>query len=145
MFTRACWGFCPLQQYTAYLIQCVFHFVQFTAYFVQCVVQDILKSDKDYRVRTNAIRALQGYSFEKSKPLFLSALNDENVNVAIAATEVIKSNVTSQSADWIKSVTPKMNWRVRTNLYEAALSFDSNNARIEEVKKSYRISTNEYE
>lgn len=109
------------------------------------VLQGILNSDKDYRVRTNAIRALQGYSFEKSKPLFLSVLSDENVNVAIAASEVIKSNAASQSEDWMKSVTPKMNWRVRANLFEAALSVDSNNARIEEVKKSYRISTNEYE
>lgn len=109
------------------------------------VLQNILKLDKDYRVRTNVIKVLQIYPLEKSKPLFLSALNDENVNVAIAASEVIKINATSQSEDWMELATPKMNWRVSAKLYEAALSFASNSARIEEVKKNYKISTNEYE
>ncbi len=109
------------------------------------VLQDVLKSDKDYRVRTNAIRALQVYPLEKSKPLFLFALNDENVNVTIATSEVIKSIVTSQAENWTILIRPEMNWRVRANLYEAAFSFNSNNAQVEEVKKSYAISTNEYE
>ncbi len=109
------------------------------------VLQVTLKSDIDYRVRTNAIRALQVYPFEKSKHLFLFALNDKDVNVAVAASEAIKNNVSEDSEDWIKRITPKMNWRVRANLYEAALSFDFNNTRSEEVKKSYAISTNEYE
>jgi cyclophilin family peptidyl-prolyl cis-trans isomerase/HEAT repeat protein len=108
-------------------------------------LQDILKSDKDYRVRVNVIRALQVYPIAKSKPLFILALKDENVSVAIAASEVIKSNPVNQSEDWTKLVTQKMNWRVRANLYEAALSSDTNNELIEKVKKSYSISTNEYE
>lgn len=108
-------------------------------------LQDILKSDKDYRVRSNAIRALQAYPFEKSKPLLLSALNDSDVNVAIAAAEVIKNNTSDQSENWMKQITPNMNWRVKANLYEAALSFDSEMIRMDAIKKIYATSSNEYE
>lgn len=107
-------------------------------------LQNILKSDSDYRVRVNAIRALQGYPFEKAKPVFLLALNDKNVNVAIAASEVIK-NIPDQSEDWTKKITPTMNWRVRSNLYEAALLVHVDDELMEEVKKNYAASSNEYE
>jgi len=108
-------------------------------------LSDILRSDRDHRVRINAIKALHVYPPEKSKDLFLLALKDKDVNVAIAASEVIKSNVNGNSEDWMKTVSPKMNWRVRANLYEATLSIDTDNTLIDEVKKNYGISANEYE
>ena len=51
----------------------------------------LVKNDPDYRVRVNAIRALQDYPFHQTKKILLEALRDSNINVGIAASETIKS------------------------------------------------------
>jgi HEAT repeat protein len=53
------------------------------------IVRRILKNESDYRVRVSAVRALRLFAFKKIQPDLIYALADSNINVAIAASELI--------------------------------------------------------
>ena len=55
-------------------------------------LSNIAQSDPDYRVRLSAIRAMGGLEFSQIKPAILAALQDKNVNTAVAASEFIQAN-----------------------------------------------------
>jgi cyclophilin family peptidyl-prolyl cis-trans isomerase/HEAT repeat protein len=109
-------------------------------------LERIYKSDKDYRVRVNAIRAMRAFPFEQTKDQLLKALNDKNLNVGIEASEVIKATITESF--WIElanRVTDIKNWRIQANLYEAILKVKENKSIIDEIKQAYEQSANPYQ
>ncbi len=109
-------------------------------------LRQIITSEDDYRVRTNAIRALNGRTFSKTKDLLLSAIRDKNPNVAVAASEVIRDNATEEFwIDLANRVVNINNARVRGNLYQAVLKLTSTPSIIEEVKTAFSQSSDPYE
>jgi cyclophilin family peptidyl-prolyl cis-trans isomerase/HEAT repeat protein len=110
------------------------------------VLDQILKSEEDYRVRANAVRALQAFPFEKSKDYLFKALADKNINVGISAAEVIKATATENFwIDIANRASDIKNWRMQANLYEAVLKVKENKSIIEEIKTTYQRSTNPYQ
>jgi cyclophilin family peptidyl-prolyl cis-trans isomerase/HEAT repeat protein len=109
-------------------------------------LESVLKNEKDYRVKVNAVRAMQAFPFEKTKDYLLRALNDKNVNVGIAASEVIKSTVTETFWVDLANRAPDIrNWRIQANVYEAILKVKENPEVISEIKSKYQKSTNPYQ
>jgi cyclophilin family peptidyl-prolyl cis-trans isomerase/HEAT repeat protein len=107
---------------------------------------NLARTDKDYRVRVNAIRALQRFPFEQTKESFKQALTDRNVNVGIAASEIILSSITKD--DWKEFSTfarTALNWRVQANLYEAALKASDSKELAEEIARAARAAVNPYQ
>jgi cyclophilin family peptidyl-prolyl cis-trans isomerase/HEAT repeat protein len=108
-------------------------------------LEHIIKSDADYRIRANAVRALQSFPFDKTKAILLSALTDEQVNIAVTASEVIKEVITQDA--WLEiAALAKItsNQRVQANLYEAALSTGNGKDLAEEVAGTIKTATNPY-
>ncbi len=100
-------------------------------------------NDSDYRVRSNAVRALQSFPSASKEPLY-NALQDANVNVAIAATEVLKQIAQPSDSDDIgRSLPLAKNWRVRANLMEILVQSDTS-YRVK-ILDLYNRSDNEYE
>jgi len=100
-------------------------------------LKEIIDSETDFRIKVNAIKSLNNFEYDKVNGLLFKSLNDRNVNIAIQASEYFLSKGISKDANnylaYSKSVS---NWRVRTNLLNAALKFSENKASI----SSYIIS-----
>jgi cyclophilin family peptidyl-prolyl cis-trans isomerase/HEAT repeat protein len=106
----------------------------------------ILNDKGDYRLRVNSIRSLQSFPFEKIKDHLFKGLADKNVNVGIAASEVIKNTLTENF--WIEvanQVSDIKNWRIQANLYQAILKVKPNETIINEIKKLYGGAQNVYQ
>jgi cyclophilin family peptidyl-prolyl cis-trans isomerase/HEAT repeat protein len=106
----------------------------------------IISTDKDYRVRCNGVRALSAFSFDKSQGALLTALSDENVNVEIAASELIQNKATvSYQKEILEKARTIKNWRVQAELYKTALALGSTQELITEVESIYITSKNDYQ
>jgi len=105
----------------------------------------ILITDTDYRVRANAVRALQTFPIKDTKQKLFDALSDPNIHVGIAASEVIKSVATK---DEFKELVPlaraATNWRIQGNLFEAALNVSNDKEIAEEIFRLYDKVENPY-
>jgi cyclophilin family peptidyl-prolyl cis-trans isomerase len=106
----------------------------------------IALEDPDYRVRINAVRGLQTFSYEESRDVLIKTLDDENVNVGIASSEVIKPSLTFKFKDEIllKARSIK-NWRVQANLFESVLSISDSKELSAEIRSFYNESPNQYQ
>ncbi len=111
------------------------------------IAQHILQTDKDYRVRANAARALGAMPFESTKSALLGALHDENVQVCIAASEAIKGWISEAPwKDLAAEARKSTNWRVQANLYETALGASRGDAGLaREIEKAYASATSVYQ
>lgn len=108
-------------------------------------LKKILETDKDYRVRCGAARALQDFPWQNAKSSLISALKDENVNVAITASEAIRSmQKQDQEKELAALAKSSTNWRVRANLYEGALIDSNSVAIVNEIIEQYKIEKNPY-
>ena len=108
-------------------------------------IRKIMESADDYRVRLNALRSLADRPFGKTKDILLDALDDENANVGISASEVIRDN--AEEKYWIElanRVTSIKNARIQANVYQAILEVKEDAGVLEEIKNAYRQSTNPY-
>lgn len=106
-------------------------------------LQRALKTDQDYRVRANTVRALQSFKLP-SKNAIYDALLDSNVNVGIAASEVIKQVAVSQDLNDLQEYVKKLqNWRVRANVIESIVQLDT--TYLKKAIDLYTKSDNEYE
>jgi len=106
----------------------------------------IFQSEPDYRVRINILRALQPYSFNQSSNTYINALKDKNINVAIAASEEIKRSAAQDDYSLlVEAARAHEHWRVRSNLFEAALSLTGNKELSEELIRRCQTSSNPYE
>lgn len=109
------------------------------------VLQQILKTDTDYRVRISAAKSLQDVEFEKVKLSLYEALNDTSLNVAIAASEIIRDIGTSFEAVAIEALAAKAShWRVKANLYETVLIVLNDKRVGAEVVNLYTHAENPY-
>jgi cyclophilin family peptidyl-prolyl cis-trans isomerase/HEAT repeat protein len=109
-------------------------------------LRELVKNDNDFRVRVNAVRALQGFPFETTKEVLFAALRDKTFNVSVAASEVILAK--AEESDWIAVANlagTANHWRTQANLYQAALGLTQSKPLVEEVKTLYRVSQNPYQ
>lgn len=110
------------------------------------VLKQVIKDEEDARVVVNALKALRAFPYDHIKHYLYEALGNKDVNVGIAASEVIIETVPKD--DWIEvsSLTNRVdNWRIRANLYEAALKAGQNQDLAAEVKGHYQKSNQPYE
>jgi cyclophilin family peptidyl-prolyl cis-trans isomerase len=109
-------------------------------------IRKILTSTNDYRVVINAIKALQPYSLNDTKSLLYPFLHHKNINIAIQASEVIKANAAEEHWIELSNFTNRIqNWRVKANIFEAALKSSDNKLVREEIQTAYLQSYNPYE
>lgn len=102
--------------------------------------------DADYRVRINAIKGLGDMELSKVSNEIYQALNDRNVNTAIAAAELIKLKaVNSDFSDILSKAEKVENWRVSSLLYAAALKNGYREDVEEKIWNRYKKSKNQYE
>ncbi len=112
----------------------------------RAAAKDIFRHDSDHRVRINAVRVLQNFSFPQTKDILIEALQDSSINVGIAASEIIKETITKEF--WIelnRIARSTKNWRIQANLYEAALTVSDHKELAEEIRSVYNKSTNPYQ
>jgi cyclophilin family peptidyl-prolyl cis-trans isomerase/HEAT repeat protein len=108
-------------------------------------IKQILKLDSDYRVRIGAARALQEFAPSEVKSELYEALKDENVNVAIAAAEVIVLQVSPEQASELAALAKTTERkRVKGLLYEAALSVSDSAELVSEITRLYEAEPNAY-
>jgi len=113
---------------------------------VQQTLKELVKVDPDYRVRVNAMRALQSFPLSEIIETLFEALNEENNNVSIAASEVaIQVATAEQYSALVEKARATKHWRVRANLYEASLASISNKELTEEIIRVTRAAENPYE
>jgi cyclophilin family peptidyl-prolyl cis-trans isomerase/HEAT repeat protein len=108
-------------------------------------IKSILIKEPDYRVRSNAARALQTFPVKDTKQDLFKALGDSNILVCIAASEVLKAVATKDEfQELVPLARSAKNWRVQGNLYEAALKGSNSKEITEEVFKLYDKVENPY-
>jgi cyclophilin family peptidyl-prolyl cis-trans isomerase/HEAT repeat protein len=109
------------------------------------VLTDIISSDKDYRVRVSAVRALQAFPFEQSWPALQAALLDDSQQVQVAASEVMIEVAANPQATVItEAARAAKNARVKANLYEAALVAGVGDKVLQEVMDLAKKETDPY-
>ena len=109
------------------------------------VIKSVASKDNDYRVRANAVRALQPFPIKDTKENLFAALKDSNQHVGIAASEVIKSVATKDEfQELVPLARAATNWRIQGNLFEAALNVSNDKELAEEVFKRYDNVENPY-
>jgi cyclophilin family peptidyl-prolyl cis-trans isomerase/HEAT repeat protein len=109
------------------------------------VIKSVLQNDNDYRVRSNAVRALQTFPIKDTKQNLFAALKDSNQHVGVATAEVIKAVATKDEFQELVSLArAATNWRIQGNLYEAALNVSNNKEIAEEIFKLYKDVENPY-
>lgn len=108
------------------------------------LLKAILESNEDYRVQVNAVRSLSTFSGEHRNNLVLKALKSTNHHVAIAAAELIKTKSDFLLNDILDHARTTTDWRVRGNLFEAALAMTNSKEISEEIFKQYEVEDNPY-
>ncbi|WP_266202874.1 peptidylprolyl isomerase [Pontibacter kalidii] len=77
----------------------------------------IVQSDPDYRVRLSAVRSMSGLEFSEISKAILAALQDQNVNTAVATSEFLLANSAGVPAQALLNVLPNLlDARVRSNV-----------------------------
>ncbi|MBC5993630.1 peptidylprolyl isomerase [Pontibacter cellulosilyticus] len=80
-------------------------------------LSNIAQSDTDYRVRLSAIRAMSGSEFSEIKPAIFAALQDKNINTAVAAAEFIQANPKGIEVEPLLQLLPQIqDARVRSGI-----------------------------
>lgn len=104
----------------------------------------ILSTDTDYRVRIGAVRSLAGIDANRSTQAIINSLDDQNVNVGIAASEALRPKPLFREQIITKARAIK-NPRIQSNLYKAALTLSPTIELVSEVKALYGNSKNDYQ
>lgn len=110
------------------------------------VLKQVIKGDEDSRVVINAVKALRAFPYGHVKHYLYEALGNKDANVGIAASEIIIETLPGN--DWIEvsSLTNRVEgWRIRANLYEAALKAGQNADLAAEIKANYQKASDPYE
>ncbi len=104
----------------------------------------ILSTDPDYRVRIGAVRSLATIDVNRATQAIINSLDDKNVNVGIAASEVLRPKPLFYEQIVAKARAIKKS-RIQSNLYKAALALLPTPELVSEVKVLYANSKNDYE
>lgn len=106
-------------------------------------LKEIIKNDPDHRVVINAIRALRAFPFAQMKHYLYEALQHKDVHVGVAASEVIVEVVPSDNWIEVSSLTNRVDhWRIKANLYRAALKAGQNADLAAEIREAFQKSQN---
>ncbi len=109
------------------------------------VLRKIRLTDKDDRVRNNAVRACGKFSLKESESIVFGALRDSSLAVQISASELIlRLTKESFSKRIEEEIIACANLRVKANLYGALLSSIPSDKAIQEIIDLYKKS-NDYE
>src|SRR5690606_35469986 len=108
-------------------------------------LKKVIKHDPDSRVVINATRALRSFPYGQIRNYLYELLHHKDVNVGIAASEIIIQTVPSEAWIEVSSLTNVTdNWRIKANLYEAALKAGRNKDLATEVQRRFGESINPY-
>ncbi len=100
-------------------------------------------TDKDYRVRVNAVRSLASWQSVNTQRKVIESLNDKNEAVGIAASEALKP-VAELYDKLLEAARMATNTRIQSNLYKTVVSIDPKQEVIEEITRLYQRTSNEY-
>lgn len=109
---------------------------------------EIIKSNKtDYREKINALLALRSFQYIDASSLVFLALEADNLNVQIAASEYFLANGAPEGAERYFTLAQKTeNWRVRANLLNAALKNSPQKISVSNyILELYNNTDNDYE
>jgi cyclophilin family peptidyl-prolyl cis-trans isomerase/HEAT repeat protein len=82
----------------------------------------LVRRDADYRVRVNALRALNATAYAPAKEVAWDALTDPNSQVAVTAAEFFLAHAAGEPGTlFLERANRLANWRVRATLLAAAL------------------------
>ena len=97
-----------------------------------------IRTDRDYRVRVNAVRVCQNFPLAQMEEVVISGLKDSIEMVQVAAAEVIR-NVAEDDPNHhiLEALRSSTNWRVRANLYGAMLKARPYDTIVEEITRLY--------
>jgi cyclophilin family peptidyl-prolyl cis-trans isomerase/HEAT repeat protein len=104
----------------------------------------IIKTETDYRVRVMAVRALASFANNSGNQIVIEALDDVNQNVGMAASEALRPTNLFYDQLITKAREAK-NKRIQSNLYKTVLALSPSDPLIEEVKKLYSTSKDDYQ
>lgn len=109
--------------------------------------EKILEGPVDYRLKTTALRSMFSYDYQEVNRLIFNALSDSSVNVAVQASEYfINKGIKEDAQNYFNRAKSVKNWRVRTNLFIAAIKFSEQpNSYSPAIISGYKISKNIYE
>ena len=112
-------------------------------------LSNILQSDPDYRVRLSAVRAMDGLEYAEIEQAVLSALQDSNINTAVATAEFLVANPQGVGAAPLARLLPQLqDARVRGNLIWVILHNSQPQSKTflnTRYKQQYRNARNPYE
>lgn len=78
----------------------------------------------DYRIKVNALRALQGFAYPTTRELLLKGVKDENTNVSVTAAEFLQAFGKAEDAQvYLDTALDLTHVRTRAALLAAALKF----------------------
>lgn len=105
------------------------------------VIKQILTSDPDYRVRVNAVRVAGAKSNHERDELVLLALQDQNIQVNVAAAEAIQNDFEKKD-ELLALARATKNFRVQCTLFKNLLGSAPELA--QEIQDAYAKSSNDY-
>lgn len=108
-------------------------------------VEDVIEGDYDYRVVINTIYACRSFDMHWVPIQLIKLVEHENLQVAIAASEYFAAKGGFQAGRYIADIKKIKNWRVRANLYSAALNQGRFPQAANKVHALYEASDNVYE
>ena len=109
-------------------------------------LKHIIKTDEDTRVVINSIRALKGFRYDQVKHYLYEALQNKDVNVGIASSEIILETLPADQWIEVSSLINQLsNWRIIANVYEAALKAGGNKDLAAEIQEQYKGTDDPYE
>lgn len=109
----------------------------------------VFETGNDYRLRINALRSLSAFDYEKVRDIYFSGLKDNNINVAIRASEYFNDAGNPDNvALYLQKSKQINNWRVSANMFQAANRYADKETKqniSQIIIKKYQTSENNYE
>jgi cyclophilin family peptidyl-prolyl cis-trans isomerase/HEAT repeat protein len=100
-------------------------------------------NDSDYRVRVNAVNALESFPFEETRTTLFRACQDPTLQVAVAAAGTVGKFTDESNAEEIAAIARNAkHWRVQAMLFQAANTSDKLN---DEIEALYNDAFNPYQ
>lgn len=121
---------------------------------VLTALQDMYRSETDYRAKINILRSIKKYDYVDAKPIYLGALKDKNESVVIEAAEYFFKNGIRPDVDLYYGLakdSTTTNWQLKANMMGAALTNISytrakfRNEISDEMKVNIQLTKNPYE
>lgn len=116
------------------------------------VLTESLKTESDYRVKCNMLRALQSYDYADVHLVFLAAAQDPNPAIAeVAAQYFVQNGKEKDGAKYKAAIADAPAWQAKTRLAEAANTYTTSmfssvkTSVTKEIQYAMQAATNPYE